>query len=166
MEDRADLGLWHPVSCDPRGERSFEGRDPFGGVAPSHMFDQMAKWHGRRFHTDDPPARSADPYPYPDRIQQRRRPRSGRDDHGVREDPSLVGHDPADGIALLDQGSGAEVVPDLGPGRVRGERQRDGQRPGIQPVSLVQEPAGHRFRRDCGLGVAQPRGVERLDRHA
>ena len=126
----------------------------------------MAERFGRRRHPDDPPASSAHRHPDPDRIQQRRGPRSRRDDHGVRVDRSVVRHDPADAVAVLDQRSNAQVMPDLGAGRLRGERQGHGQRRGIQPVTLVEEPAGHRVRRDRGFGFAQLRGVERPDRHA
>ena len=117
----------------------------------------MAERFGGARRPDDPPASAAHRQPDPDRIQQRRGPRSRGDDDVVGGDRAVVGHDAANGASLLRQRADAQVVPDLGARRLRRERQGDGQGRRIQAVSLVEEPARDRLRRDRRLGLGEDR---------
>ncbi len=58
------------------------------------------------------------------------------------------------------------MVPDLGTGRLRRQREGDGQGRRIQSVSLIEEPPRDRLLRDRRLGLAKTACVELVDRHA
>ena len=78
--------------------------------------------------------------PDPERLEQTRRPRSGRDHDLICLDLPFVGHHAGHPVAVGHERSRRQVVPDHRPAGRGEQRQRDRERGRIQPVAGVDEP--------------------------
>ena len=122
----------------------------------------MLQRSGLRVQPDEPAAGSGDRQRDPDRIQERRRPRSGRHHHLVGVDASVIRHHAHHSVPVLDHGSRRQVVPDHRAALHGHQCQRHGQCGRRQAVAVMHQPSAEDVPRELRLESEDGARFQRL----